>query len=58
MITAEQALAEIEQDPALPTARAKCDVYRHLVEWAREPSRADYPHLASGACAQFPLPAS
>ncbi len=56
--TPEAALAGVEQDPALPTVKERCDVYRHLVEWAREPSRADYPKLGGGACAQFPLPAA
>jgi para-nitrobenzyl esterase len=57
-ITTADALGAIERDPTLPNAEAKCDVYRQLVRWAREPSRDEYPTLVGGACAQFPLPAS
>jgi para-nitrobenzyl esterase len=55
-ITADQALAEVDADPVLATPKAKCDVYRHFVRWARQPTRAEYPHMVGGACAQFPLP--
>jgi para-nitrobenzyl esterase len=54
-LTAEQVLAEIVRDPELPTAEDQCEVYRRLVEWGREPTRAEYPTLAGGACARFPL---
>jgi para-nitrobenzyl esterase len=55
-LTAQQVITDIEQDPELPTARDQCAVYRRLVEWGRGPTRAEYPALAHGACAQFPLP--
>jgi len=55
-IMAEQALAEVEADPVLATPKAKCDVYRHFVRWARQPTRAEYPRMAGGACGEFPLP--
>jgi para-nitrobenzyl esterase len=55
-VTTAQVLAEVEHDPTLTTPRATCDVYRHFVRWAHEPTRAEYPRMAGGACAQFPLP--
>ncbi len=57
-VTTAEALGGIEHDPALPSAQAKCDVYRQLMRWAREPSHDAYPTLVGGACARFPLPAS
>jgi para-nitrobenzyl esterase len=57
-VTTAEALAGPLHDPALTTDQAKCDVYRQLVRWAREPSREEYGTLVGGACARFPLPAS
>jgi para-nitrobenzyl esterase len=54
-LTAAQVIADIARDPELPTAKDQCEVYRRLVEWGRDPTRAEYPTLASGACARFPL---
>ena len=48
--------ARVEADPVLATPKAKCDVYRQFVRWARQPTRAEYPRMAGGACARFPLP--
>ncbi len=58
MITTAEALAEVERVPTLTTAKHKCDVYRHFVAWAHEPSAADYPKMAAGACRSFPLAAA
>lgn len=58
MITAEEALAGVENDPALTTVKARCDVYRQFVRWAHQPTRAEYPRMVGGACARFPLPES
>ena len=57
-VTTADALAGPAHDPALATDEAKCDVYRQLVRWAREPGRAEYPALLNGACARYPLPTS
>ena len=56
LVTVQSVIDDVERDPSLPDAAAKCDMYRRLVEWNRGISRDRYATFAGGACAQYPLP--
>ena len=58
LVTVDDVVRAVDQDPELETAAEKCDVYRRLVEWGRGPSREDYPRLGAEGCADHPLPES
>lgn len=56
LVTIGDVIAAVDRDPDLPTLEAKCQVYRRLVEWGREPDPDEYPRLGSKGCDDFPLP--
>lgn len=53
--TTAQALADVMTDPRLTSDEARCNVYRNFVRWAHDPTAAEYPKMAGGACARYPL---
>ena len=54
-VTVEEVLAAVDADPRLPNQRARCDVYRRLVEWNRAIPRERYDGLGAEGCREFPL---
>ncbi|HEY8515846.1 MAG TPA: carboxylesterase family protein [Candidatus Binatia bacterium] len=54
--TREKILADVEQDPRLPSRKERCALYRTLVQsWHF--TAEDYWKVAGGSCASFPLDA-
>ncbi|UCE84707.1 MAG: carboxylesterase family protein [Deltaproteobacteria bacterium] len=48
-------IAQVDEDPRLPTQRDRCAVYRELARWSRGFDQADYPTAGKLGCAAYPF---